>query len=77
MTEQFEATRVLITVMTYPHPSKRYKEIVCTAGITDKSEWVRLYPIDYRYRPHNQQFRKYQWFEVGLLPRVDPQLKLF
>jgi len=68
MTEQFEATRVLITVMTYPHPSKRYKEIVCTAGITDKSEWVRLYPIDYRYRPHNQQFRKYQWIEVGLLP---------
>jgi hypothetical protein len=27
---------------------------------------VRLYPIDYRYRPNDQQFRKYQWVEVGL-----------
>jgi hypothetical protein len=27
---------------------------------------VRLYPIDYRYRPRHQQFRKYQWIEVGL-----------
>ncbi len=54
--------------MTYPHPSKSYKEIVCTAGITDRNQWVRLYPIDYRYRPRSQQFHKYQWIEVGLLP---------
>ena len=59
-------TRVLITVMTYPHPSKSYQEIICTAGITENNEWVRLYPIDYRYRARNQQFRKYQWIEVEL-----------
>lgn len=68
MQEQYERTKVLITVMTYPHPSQKYKEIVCTAGITDKNEWVRLYPIDYRYRPRTQQFHKYQWIEVDLLP---------
>jgi len=28
-----------------------------------------LYPIDYRYRPNHQQFRKYQWIEIGLAPR--------
>ena len=62
----FTKTKVLITAMTYPHPSESHQELVCTAGITDRGEWVRLYPIDYRYRPHNQQFRKYQWIEIGL-----------
>jgi hypothetical protein len=32
-------------------------------------EWVRLYPIDYRYRPKEQQFKKYQWIEIGLASR--------
>ena len=51
MQNNFEKTRVLITVMTYPHPSVSYRELVCTAGITDNYNWVRLYPIDYRYMP--------------------------
>ena len=52
--------------MTYPHPSETHQELVCTAGITESGEWVRLYPIDYRYRPENQQFHKYQWIEIDL-----------
>jgi len=54
--------------MTYPHPSQRYQELVCTAGITESGEWVRLYPVDYRYRSAEQRFRKYQWIEVDLWP---------
>ena len=65
----FTKTKVLITVMTYPHPSESHQELVCTAGITDDNQWVRLYPIDYRYRPKEQQFRKYQWIEIGLAGR--------
>jgi len=61
-----EKTKVLITVMTYPHPSKGYQEVICTAGITEAGEWIRLYPIDYRYQPKHRQFRKYQWIEVEL-----------
>lgn len=61
-------TKILITVMTYPHPSKRYRELVCTAGITEKGEWLRLYPVDYRYREPHQKFRKFQWVEVALSP---------
>lgn len=68
MSNQAVKTRILITVMTYPHPSRGYQELVCTAGVTEQGEWIRLYPIDYRYRPRNQQFRKYQWIEVDLLP---------
>lgn len=62
-------TKVLVTVMTYPHPSLKRKECVCTAGVTEDGEWVRLYPVDYRYRPPHQRFRKYQWIEVSLHPR--------
>lgn len=69
MTELFETTRVLITVMTYPHPSRKYNELLCTGGITEAGDWVRLYPVDYRYRPRNQQFRKYQWVDVDLSVR--------
>lgn len=69
MEDRYQTTRVLITVMTYPHPSVGHKELVCTAGITEKHEWVRLYPIAYRYTPPEQQFRKYQWVDIDLAPR--------
>lgn len=65
----FELTKVLITVMTYPHPSTRCQEIVCTAGVTESGEWIRLYPVDYRYRPAHQKFMKWQWIEVALRTR--------
>jgi hypothetical protein len=68
MTVAKQKTEVLITVMTYPHPSSSYQELVCTAGITKAGEWVRLYPVDYRYRSKDQQFHKYQWIEVDLEP---------
>jgi hypothetical protein len=76
MCDRLQTARVLITVMTYPHPSRNYREVVCTAGITEALEWVRLYPINYRYRPSEQKFRKYQWVELDLLPyghRNDPR----
>jgi hypothetical protein len=37
-------TKVLITVMTYPHPSESHQELVCTAGITEAGEWVPPLP---------------------------------
>ena len=67
MPGKYERKRVLITVKTYPHPSEKYIETVCTAGITEDKEWVRLYPIDFRYRDYDQQYRKYQWIELDLM----------
>lgn len=69
MTTAYERTHVLITVMTYPHPSDKHTELVCTAGVTRAGEWIRLYPVDYRYRPKDQQFHKYQWIDVELAAR--------
>lgn len=56
--------KVLITVKTYPIPSKKYDELVCTAGVTQNGDFVRLYPIRFRDLPFSQQYKKYQWIEV-------------
>jgi len=55
---------VLVTVKTYPIPSAKYDELCCTAGVTEQGEFIRLYPINYRDLPWEQQFKKYQWIEV-------------
>src|SRR6266851_2729371 len=59
-----ERLKVLITVKTYPIPSARYDELVCTAGVSETGDFVRLYPINFRDLPFSQQYRKYQWLEV-------------
>ena len=56
--------RVLITVKTYPNPSATYDELVCTAGLDEAGNFVRLYPIRFRDLPWDQQYQKYQWIEV-------------
>jgi hypothetical protein len=56
--------KVLVTVKTYPVPSRGYTELVCTAGIRSDGGFIRLYPINYRYRPYWEWFKKYQWIGV-------------
>ena len=56
--------KVLVTVKTYPIPSAKYDELSCTAGVSETKDFIRLYPINYRDLPWDQQFRKYQWIEV-------------
>src|SRR3990172_2839709 len=56
--------RILITVKTYPIPSAKYDELVCTAGVTETGDFIRLYPINFRDLPFSQQYKKYQWIDV-------------
>lgn len=56
--------KVLITVKTYPIPSAKYDELVCTAGVTEAGDFIRLYPINFRDLPFSRQYKKYQWIEV-------------
>lgn len=53
-------------VGTYPVPAKKGVEVSCTAAITDKGEWLRLFPVPYRRLNASQKFSKYQWIEVGV-----------
>jgi hypothetical protein len=59
-----ETLRFLVTVKTYPQPSIKHQETVCTAGITAEGRWVRLYPVPFRYWDEKQQYRLYDWVEV-------------
>lgn len=71
MTWEYEKKKLLIVVKTYPNSSKGYIETVCTAGVTEAGEWIRLYPISYRYLENNQQYQKYSWVEVEVQKALD------
>ncbi len=64
LAEGWQVLEVLVLVKTYPRPSLRHQEVVCTAGITRDGRWVRLYPIDYRDKPYDEWFKKYEWIRV-------------
>ena len=61
--------KVLITVKTYPNPSRKYGELVCNAGFLETGEWVRIYPIKFRQLPFEQQYSKFNWIQVDLIRR--------
>jgi hypothetical protein len=59
--------RILITVKTYPTLSRKYDELVCTAGLREDGSWVRIYPVEFRKRKYSEQYRKYEWIELDLV----------
>ena len=65
----FERKKILILVKTYPHPSNKSIETVCTAGLTDDGDWIRIYPVPYRYLAGEQQFKIFDWIEADVKKR--------
>lgn len=57
--------KILITVKTYPTISRKYNELVCTAGLREDGTWVRIYPVPFRklFEP----YVKFQWVEADLI----------
>ncbi len=58
-------------VRTYPVPARKGAEVSCTAAITDKGEWLRLFPVPWRFLAEDQQFRKYQWIDARVVKASD------
>ena len=69
----YQNKRVLITVKTYPLPSRKTIEASCTAGITEDGKWIRLFPLPFRYLEYTKRFKKYQWIEANLTKATDPR----
>lgn len=65
--------KILITVRTYPTPATKGVEVSCTAGITEQGEWIRLFPIPYRFLDTDKRFRKYQFIEARVKRASDPR----
>jgi hypothetical protein len=66
--------RVLISVKTYPLPSNKYDELVCTAGflqdehdLHNNGKWIRLYPVPFKALPYKDQYKKFEWIELDLV----------
>lgn len=69
-------TKVLITVTTYPLPSRSYDELVCTAGILENGDWIRIYPVPLKFlqgfkEDGKMKSFKYHWLEIDLSKRTD------
>ena len=60
-------TKVLIAVKTYPSISGKYDELVCTAGFREDGTWIRIYPIPFRKKSYNEQYKKYDLVELDLV----------
>ena len=57
---EFEGTsEAVILVKASPQVSKRHGETVCCAGVNNKGEWVRLYPVSFRSLDQASQFRRW------------------
>lgn len=59
--------QLLIAAKTYPLPSNKYSELVCTAGFLPDGTWVRLYPVPFRALSFWQQYEKFEWITVDLV----------
>jgi len=68
--------KVLLTVTTYPLPSRSYDELVCTAGFLENGEWIRIYPMPLSFLKGLKKEgkigqTKYTWIELDLKERTD------
>ncbi|TCO06867.1 hypothetical protein [Natronoflexus pectinivorans] len=68
--------KVLITVTTYPLPSRSYDELVCTAGVLENGDWIRIYPVPLSFLidlkgTGTVKNVKYTWIELDLIKRQD------
>ena len=63
----YKRERILIWAKTYPELSSKYIETVCTAGVLESGQPVRLYPIKYRYlNGDRDKFSLYQWITADI-----------
>jgi len=68
--------KVLLTVTTYPLPSRSYDELVCTAGVLEDGTWIRIYPVPLSFlvdikKGGKVKNVKYNWIEIDLVKRSD------
>lgn len=58
--------KILIVAKTYPTKSKKYTELVCTAGIDEDGNWYRIYPIPTKTLKEYEGLGKYTWIDAEI-----------
>lgn len=58
--------KILIVAKTYPTRSKKYIELVCTAGVDEEGNWYRIYPIPTKTLKEYEGLQKYTWIDAEI-----------
>ncbi len=58
--------KILIVAKTYPTRSKKYTELVCTAGVDAEGNWYRIYPIPTKTLKDYEGLKKYTWIDAEI-----------
>ena len=58
------AVELMVNCKTYPSVSGKYIETVCTGGVQPNGEFVRLYPIPYRFMNTSEKYRRWEVIRV-------------
>jgi len=57
--------KILVLAKAEPLKSTKYDAVVCTAGITEDGEFIRIYPVHYRlFCDEKTNIKKYDWIEA-------------
>ena len=67
--------RILVTVKAAPITTKNHGECICTAGITDEGEFIRVYPVPLQLWKEGKGFKKFDWIEVECEESTDEILE--
>jgi len=54
----------MVNCKTYPAVSSKYVETVCTGGVTAEGEFVRLYPVAFRFLDVEEQYNRWDVIRV-------------
>lgn len=55
---------LMVNCKTYPAVSKKYVETVCTGGVTAEGDFIRLYPVPFRFLEKEEQYDRWDVIRV-------------
>src|SRR5271166_557678 len=55
---------LMVNCKTHPAVSSKYVETVCTGGVTAEGEFVRLYPVAFRFLDVEEQYNRWDVIRV-------------
>lgn len=62
--ESETSIELLVNCKTYPAVSRKYTETVCTGGVQSTGEFVRLYPVPFRFLSPDEQYDRWDVIKV-------------
>lgn len=62
--ESDQTIELMVNCKTYPAVSKKYVETVCTGGVSADGQFVRLYPVPFRFLDSEEQYKRWDVIRV-------------